>query len=82
MNIFDPVTNPLPPTLPPHQPLPEKRPLGEVLSAVKYQKERGNARKHQNSAKKIFQTSTLMECYRQSVIIHINSTEHIHSYTS
>ena len=50
MNIFDPVANPLPPTLPPHQPLPEKRPLGEFLTTEKYHKERGNARKHQNSA--------------------------------
>ena len=82
MNIFDPVTNPLPPTLPPHQPMPEKGPLGEVLTTVKYQKETDNARKHQNSAKKIFPTSSLMEGYRQSVIIHINSTEHIRSYTS
>ena len=82
MIIFDPVTNPLPPTLPPHQPMPEKGPLGEVLTTVKYQKETDNARKHQNSAKKIFPTSSLMECYRQSVIIHINSTEHIRSYTS
>ena len=38
----------------------------------KQQKERGNARKHQNSAEKIFETSCLMECYRRSVINHIN----------
>ena len=49
---------------------------GEIL------KERGNSSKHQNSAEKIFHTSSLIEYYRQSVIIHINSTENIRSYTS
>ena len=44
-------------------------------------KERGNSSKHRNSTKKIFQTSSLIEYYRQSVIIHINSTENIRSYT-
>ena len=81
IDIFDPVTNPLAPTLPPHQSLSEKATWqrfnhGEIL------KERGNSSKHQNSAEKIFHTSSLIEYYRQSVIIHINSTENIRSYTS
>ena len=38
IDIFDPVTNPLAPTLPPHQSLPEKQPLGDVLTTVTYQK--------------------------------------------
>ena len=38
IDIFDPVTNPLAPTLPPHQSLPEKQPLGDILTTVKYQK--------------------------------------------
>ena len=45
-------------------------------------KERWNSSKHQNATKKIFQTSSLIEYYRQSVIIHINSTENIRSYVS
>ena len=81
MIIFDPVKNPLPPTLSPHRSLSEKRPLGEGLTREIYQKQKGNARKLPKSAEKNFRTSFLMECYRQNVQIHINSADHIRSYT-
>ena len=81
MIIFDPVKNPLPPTLSPHRSLSEKRPLGEGLTRKIYQKKKRNARKLAKSAVKNFQTSFLMECYRQNVQIHINSADHIRSYT-
>ena len=81
MNIFYPGKNPLPPTLSPYRPLSEKRPLGGGLTTEIYHKEIGNARKHRKSAEKKFQISFLMECYCQNIIIHINSAEHIRSYT-
>ena len=43
MTIFDQVRNPLPPTLSPHGPFPEKQPLSEGLTTEERQKERGNA---------------------------------------
>ena len=82
MIFFDPVMITLPPALSQHRPLSEKQLLDEGSFTEKWQKERYNARKHQNSAEKIFQTSFLMECYRHSIKIHINSTEHICLYAS
>ena len=79
--IFEPLMNPLPPTLSPSGPLPEKRLLGQGLTTEIYPKMKGKTRKHRKSAEKKFQRSFLMECYRQRVMIYINSAEHIRSYT-
>ena len=81
MVIFDPLINPLPPKLSPYRPLPEKRLLGEGLTTEIYPKKKGKTRKYRKSAEKKFRMSFLMGCYRQSVIIYINSAEYIRLYT-